>query len=205
MSSLSKNLTAQTKFNGQPMSVVSAINAIAALDEETYLTTSEAAIFLRRSVSQLERMRVDGTGPKYFQSKPKPGSKATNLTVLYKKAALRDYLENNTAADAMAHAVRNARTFSTLRDLADPCAFYVDLAGNVESLVDDNLLGIVIKRLGSDDITWLPPLEAASGRWTSLDAHRKFAERVDATLRGARSGVAAGLSATEIAEEIDGI
>ncbi|MFT5176638.1 MAG: hypothetical protein ACI8W7_004834 [Gammaproteobacteria bacterium] len=56
--------------------------------EHTFLTTGEAAHFLRLSPRTLERFRVDGTGPRY--TKAGPGLRAR---VLYKREDLVAWLE----------------------------------------------------------------------------------------------------------------
>jgi hypothetical protein len=56
-----------------------------------YLTTSEAARFVRLSPRTLERLRVQGTGPRYI--KAGPGKRAK---VLYRPADLREWLEATT-------------------------------------------------------------------------------------------------------------
>lgn len=53
-----------------------------------YMMTVEAAEYLRLSPRTLERMRVDGTGPKFH--KAGPGKRAR---VLYRRSDLREWLE----------------------------------------------------------------------------------------------------------------
>jgi hypothetical protein len=53
-----------------------------------YLTTVEAADFVRLSPRTLERLRVQGTGPRYI--KAGPGKRAK---VLYRIADLQEWLE----------------------------------------------------------------------------------------------------------------
>jgi len=57
---------------------------------DLYLTTVEAAAFLRLSPRTLERMRVEGNGPPYF--KAGPGKRAR---VLYRQADLITWLTDN--------------------------------------------------------------------------------------------------------------
>ena len=57
--------------------------------EHTFLTTSEAAHFLRLSGRTLERFRVEGTGPRY--TKAGPGVRAR---VLYRRSDLEDWLKS---------------------------------------------------------------------------------------------------------------
>lgn len=60
-----------------------------ASSEETFLTTLEAARLLRVAKSTLERMRVQGTGPRYF--KVGPGKRSR---VLYELEAIREWLKS---------------------------------------------------------------------------------------------------------------
>ena len=57
--------------------------------EHTFLTTNEAAHFLRLSGRTLERFRVEGTGPRY--TKAGPGVRAR---VLYRRSDLEDWLKS---------------------------------------------------------------------------------------------------------------
>lgn len=61
------------------------------LNEKLYLTTEEAAQFLRQAARTLERRRVDGTGPAYL--KAGPGKRAR---VLYRLSDLKAWLEGET-------------------------------------------------------------------------------------------------------------
>ncbi|MEL6227066.1 MAG: helix-turn-helix domain-containing protein [Pseudomonadota bacterium] len=56
-----------------------------------YLTTAEAAHYVRLSARSLERYRVDGTGPRYL--KAGPGKRAR---VFYRPADLDAWLEDRT-------------------------------------------------------------------------------------------------------------
>lgn len=187
---------------GKTISLAQVHEMLRALPDGAPLSTREAAIFLGYSVSQLERMRVAGTGPRYRQTPPEPGSKATNLHVAYKKVDLVEWDEKNTATSAMEHAKLHGRAFATLADVAQEAAFYVDSNGVIESMVENNTVGEAIDRLGSWDIQWLPIADACFRRWSDLAAHRELASKVDAVLSHARAGVAAGLEATEIGVEV---
>ena len=57
-------------------------------DNAVYLTTIEAARYLRLSTHTLERMRVDGSGPRFL--KAGPGLRAK---VLYKREDLEAWLQ----------------------------------------------------------------------------------------------------------------
>lgn len=61
------------------------------LPDTVMLTTMEAAIFLRSSVSKLESMRSNGSGPRYIQGGAK-GSRGANQPCLYEKGDLLTWL-----------------------------------------------------------------------------------------------------------------
>lgn len=50
------------------LSELSALERVYMLPNDAPLTSSEAALFMRLSLSTLERMRRDGSGPAYLQS-----------------------------------------------------------------------------------------------------------------------------------------
>jgi hypothetical protein len=56
-----------------------------------YLTTAEAAAFVRLSPRTLERLRVQGTGPRFIKA-----GKGKRARVLYKAADLQEWLEETT-------------------------------------------------------------------------------------------------------------
>lgn len=198
MPSASKSLMKPVNFNGQKMSTVDALNVLAALNPSMALTTSEAAIFLRASVSTLERWRTAGTGPEYSQALV-PGAKGTNQAITYKKQALIDWQEQNTVSSSkMAATLKGQMAFATIFDLAEVQAYYLDGDGNVESMVEDNMLGTVVERIGRWDIAWMPATEAAARTWLDLDKHREFAAQVGQVLKNALRASEEGVESTDI-------
>lgn len=188
-------------IRGKTVGVAQVHDMLQALPKGAPLSSREASIFLDCSVSQLERMRVAGTGPRYRQNPPEPGRKGTNLHVAYKKIDLIEWDEKNTASSAMEHAVKHGRAFVTIADVAQEAPFYVDATGAIESMVENNTVGKAIDRLGQWDIQWLPIVDACSREWIDLAAHGELAAKVDAVLSQARRAIAAGLEATEISLE----
>lgn len=188
----------EVKFRGQTLRKADVLEVLHALPDATWLSTSEAAIILDYSVSQMERMRVSGTGPRYRQSPPMPGSKGTNLAVHYRKLDLIGWSEKNTETSSIRHAQLHGRTFATLQDISEQVAFYVDESGAVESMVEENTVGTVLDRLGAWEIQWLTAAEACARPWSSLAAHRHFAGVVRNALSHAQGSIAAGLEATEL-------
>ena len=201
MANNSKVLMAPVKYNGQLMSALEAWQRIDALPDGFPLSTDEAALFLRCSISKMERMRRDGSGPVYIQA-GSSNAKGTNQTVTYLKKSLQDWLKGNTVSSSMEAAIRKGQTFATIFDLAEAMPFYVDAIGAVESPAEENTIDVVVERLGSWDLAWLTPVEAAARRWTSLDAHRKFAGQVQRVLSNMQSGISEALEATDIASMV---
>lgn len=193
-------LAEEIRFRGETLRRADVLRLISELPDDSNLTTSEAAVFLRRSVSKMERMRVDGNGPDYIQDERAPGSKATNLTVLYEKAAIKAWAKKNTASSAMEHAIKHKRTFSTLQDAVEEHAFYVDELGRVEGMVEDFTVGEVIDGLGKREIAWMPAIEGASRPWKSSAAHKEFAASLLDTLRASTRSIEQNVEGTEIGE-----
>ena len=63
----------------------------APLEPRRYLNSEEAARILRLSARTLERMRVEGSGPKYLKA-----GRGTRARVLYRPADLDQWLESRT-------------------------------------------------------------------------------------------------------------
>ncbi len=198
MSGLSKDLLAEVRYNGKMMKVVDVLDAIHSLHPATLLTTSEAAIFLRTSVTKMERLRKDGDGPAYIQGGGL-NAKGSNQTCLYEKGDLLAWVKGNKVSSSLEAAVRKGQTFATIFDLADHHAFYLAKDGSVESMVEENLLSTVVERIGQWDIIWLTPIEAASRRWSDLTRHQDFAAGVESVLSQASRGVQSGIESTDIA------
>lgn len=193
-------LAGEVKFRGEKLRRVDVLSLLSMLPDDALLTTSEAAVFLRRSVSKMERMRVDGNGPDYVQDSPAPGSKATNLAVLYEKSALRVWVKGQTASSAMEHAALQGRTFATLLDVVDEMAFYVDDQGRVEGAVEDFPVLEVVEGLGMRQIVWMPAAEACARLWTSLASHKELAAPMLATLSRTSRAIEQSLESTDLGE-----
>lgn len=192
----------EIKVRGEKLRRVDVLVLLTQLPDGALLTTSEAAVFLRRSVSKMERMRVDGNGPAYIQDPPPPGSKAMNLAVLYEVGALREWAKKNTASRAMEHAAMHGRTFATLMDAVEEMAFYVDEQGRVEGAVENFTVAEVIVGLGRRRIAWLPAVEGCSRPWKSLSAHKEFAEPILQALSNAKRAVEQSIESSDFEESI---
>lgn len=167
------------------------------LPDAAALTTSEAAVFLRSSVSALESMRSKGTGPTYIQGGGR-GSTGSNQKCLYEKADLLAWQRGNKVSSTVEAAVRKGQLFTTTLALAEVEAFWADAYGQIIGMVEAAPVSTVIARLGQFEIEWLPVVEAAARAWRDVPVHHKFADQVSSVLRQELQRVAAGLDASEI-------
>jgi hypothetical protein len=197
----SKALMKPVKYNGERMSALEAWKCIDALPPDFPLTTDEAALFLRRSISTMERMRRERSGPVYVQAGG-ADSKGTNQKVVYYKQALEEWNKANTVSNSMQAAIRKGQAFATIFDLADGLPFYIDPDGAVESMAEDNPIDLVVERLGGWNLMWLTPVEASTRRWSSLSAHKDFGRRVQDALTTMQAGIEQAYSDTELAESL---
>lgn len=186
---------------GKLMDIDDALIRLGALPDSATLTGSEAAIFLRISNTQIDRLRVSGQGPAYMQG-GSYGAKGTNQACTYHKRDLVVWQQSNKVTSAMQAAIKKGQTFATLFELAQPEAFYVDPIGNIEGMCERAHVATVVERLGRWDIAWMTPVEAASRPWSSLAAHQDFADEINVLLGRASSAVAAGVEATDIASSV---
>lgn len=176
------------------------LDRLHALPDAVALTTSEAAIFLRSSVSALESMRAKGTGPVYIQGGGR-GASGSNQRCLYEKADLLAWMRSNKVASTVEAAVRKGQLFATLANLVCAEAFWIDIHGQVIGMVEATQVAIVIERLGLYDIEWLPAADAAARTWSDPEGHRTLADNVTDVLRREIGCVGAGVESTELAAE----
>jgi hypothetical protein len=205
MSKPAKSVMGKVNYDGQKMSIVEVLNCLNALNDEVMLTTTEAAIFLRVSVTTMERWRrQDGVGPEYIQPGV-AGAKGTNQSCYYLKSALIAWQKKNTVTGSLAAAIRKVQTFSTIFDIAESLPYYLNPNGDVESRVENNTLGTVVERVGKTwEVVWMPATEACARRWSSLAAHKEIAEQVQKTLSDIQTGITNSVEATDIAESLKG-
>lgn len=192
-------MNSQTSLQ-EPLAHLDVLARLHQLPDAVALTTSEAAIFLRSSVSALESMRAKGTGPVYIQGGGR-GASGSNQKCLYEKADLLAWQRANKVASTVEAAVRKGQLFATLADLAYAEAFWIDHHGHVMGMVEMASVATVIERLGLYDIEWLPVSDAAARMWSDLADHRKLADAVSDTLSRELSCIAAGVESTELAAE----
>ena len=200
---MAQSLLAIVTYNGEQMKVVDVINVINALHPNALLTTTEVAIFLRSSVTYVERLRAKGNGPVYSQAAA-VGAKGTNQACFYEKADLLEWVQKNKVSSLKQAAIRKGQLFSSVVDLAGQEAFYITPDGVVESMVEENLLGTVVERIGQWDIAWMTPVEAAGRTWSDLPRHKEFASNVQRVLHKAIRAAEQGIEATDIRSSLAG-
>lgn len=168
------------------------------LPDTVALTTAEAAIFLRSSVSALESHRMKGTGPHYIQAGVKGAG--SNQKCLYLKGDLLAWHEANKISSTMEAALRKGQLFASLYGAINEEAFWIDEQERIVGMVEQASLHIVLERLGVFEIVWLPVIDAVSQQWADLAQHKGLAEQVSSVMRQQLDRVAAGVEATEIAQ-----
>lgn len=185
----------------EPLAQLDVLARLHALPDAVALTTSEAAVFLRSSVSALEAMRTAGTGPTYIQAGVK-GSRGSNQKCLYEKADLLAWQRANKISSTVEAAVRKGHLFTTLGDLGQPEAFWVDAHGQVVGMVEAASVSTVIERLGVFNIEWMRPADAAGRTWGNVAEHRAFGGALINILQQELNKIAAGFDASEIASAV---
>lgn len=186
---------------GVLMDMEDALIRLGTLPDSTTLTNSEAALFVRQSITQFDRLRASGKGPVYMQG-GSYGAKGTNQACTYLIKDLKDWQAGNKVSSPLEAAIRKGQTFSTIFELGQQEAFYVDPSGRVEGMCERTQVTTVVERIGQWDIAWMTPVEAASREWSSMSAHQPFAAEIQAVLAKAASSVAHGVAATDLGDGI---
>ena len=186
---------------GVLMDIEDVLIRLNALPDSTTLTSSEAALFLRQSITQFDRLRKSGQGPAYMQG-GSYGAKGTNQACTYHVKDLKAWQSGIKVASPLEAAIRKGQAFASIFELGQQEAFYVDPHGNVEAMCERMQVQTVIERLGQWEIVWMTPVEAASREWSDLTAHKSFAGEIQTVMGKAASGIAAGVDATDMAEGI---
>lgn len=165
---------------------LSDVERVHLLPDSVPLTSSEAALFLRISVSTLERMRRNGSGPVYSQS-GEVGAKGSNQKCVYLKADLQEYLKSRRVNSSMEAAVRKGQMggapsmrpmFGKLEDLGIKRAFHLNAKGQLEEDIESLPVDTVIARIGAWSIVWMNAVEAATAQWAWASKKRDFAQEV---------------------------
>ena len=192
---------------------------LAGMRDDTVLPEELAAIYLCVSVSELAELRkppkAAPSGKGAGDSKParlkmiKPireGAVGQNQKVVYKLAALREYLASNTVESSFEAALNSgmygfvamrAPFFAQLERRSDRGRAI--LVARAWDRLDPErpalLRGAIEGRLRA---VWLSPAEAASSRWASAPTHKAFAKAWLTALRAERQAVKAAIEGTEI-------
>lgn len=172
------------------------------LPDSAALTTSEAAVFLRSSVSALEAMRAKGTGPTYIQGGGK-GAAGFNQKCLYEKADLLAWQRANKVSSTVEAAVRKGQLFVSIYDLASLEPFWLDKRGQVVGMIEAEAVATVLVCLGLYDIEWLPVMDALGRSWSDAVRHQELASQASSLLQHALYRIDTGLKATEIAVSLN--
>lgn len=167
------------------------LEALHRLPDSVALTTDEAAIFLRCSVSTMERLRRDPSGPAYLQG-GKKGAKGVNQKCTYLKGELIKYQESLKVSSSMDAAVMRGQAYMpyanptpkrSLYDHSTKRPFYINKQKLIVGSIDDTSLGVILSRIGKFDIDWLNPIYAATRPWAAEPEHKLYADEVRKSLR----------------------
>ena len=171
---------------------LSILEALHRLPDSVALTPDEAAIFLRKSVTTLERMRKSGDGPDYVQG-GNTGSKGTNQKVTYIKSDLIDYQQRLKLSNSLSAAVRRGQAFvpfqdptpiHSLYDLTNKRPFHHN-KNNLMGCVIEQRINTILARLGNTPIVWLNPIHAATLTWTNDEVKSEYASGLRLALQHA--------------------
>lgn len=167
------------------------LDRLARLPDSALLTSSEAAVLLRISLSTLERKRRDGSGPVYCQT-GEVGAKGSNQKCVYMKADLDAFVMARRVGSSMEAAVRKGqmsgsgstrRAFTKLDDLCEKRAFYMDTRQRLDADIESLPIDTFIDRLGTWKIVWVTALEAIRAEWTWPSHRSAFASAVKPILQ----------------------
>ena len=180
------------------------LEILARLPNDIALTSAEASVFLRLSISTLERLRSSGSGPKYIQG-GRVGTKATNQKCMYRKQALIDWQMANELSDSMQAAMRKGQTFVSLSDLLIPVPVWRDPQGALGGLVDKTPIDTCMERIGVWDIEWIPAHEAACEIWNNLTEHRSFSSQIQKVMNRELHRIQQAEEGTELSGEMTNV
>ena len=147
------------------LSLLQASAAIAALPDDTLLTTDEAAIFLRQGKRTLEQWRQGAAGPRYRQGGVE-GAKGVNQKVTYKLGDLKAWNDGNAVSSNIEAAIRKGQlsAFSTLGQAFDEHPFWMSKNGLLGLCASDSGAEF-LEKLGKLEVVWLSIDEALSLDW----------------------------------------
>lgn len=140
-----------------------AVAIIAKLPDDTPLTTEEAAIFLRKSKSFLEKARrpdAKNPGPRYVQGGSSK-SEGVNQKVVYLKKDLVAWLEGSSRDNIFDAMSDRGQLMRFVGNLDGKSAFWTTPDGALDGEVDKTEVEEFIRRIGKGQVRWLLPEEAA--------------------------------------------
>ncbi len=151
-----------------------AVAIIAKLPDDTPLTTEEAAIFIRKSKSFLEKARrpdAKNPGPRYVQGGSEK-SEGVNQKVVYFKKDLVAWLEGGVRENTLQAMTDRGQMMRFVGSLDGKSAFWTTPDGALDGEVDKTDVDEFIRRIGKGQVRWLLPEEAAfmGGQGISLSS-----------------------------------
>jgi hypothetical protein len=139
-----------------------ALEILQRLPDSTPLAVEEAALFIRRSPSWLEKSRrLDASepGPRYLQGgDPK---RKSNHKVLYFKKDLVDWLEGR--SNCLTNLFEGATAARIMEPFEGCDPFWLDASGSIAGNVEESEIDEFVERIadkGNWRIDWLPAEEA---------------------------------------------
>lgn len=157
-----------------------ALEILMRLPDDTALLTEEAAVVLRLSVRQLERMRSPNSlakGPKY-QQPVSEGAVGRNQKITYLIRDLKQWQREQTIGSSHEAALKAGRYFATLSDVAEEKAFWRTPEGKMAGLVDETSVEMFIARIGNWTIEWMAATDAVGEDWQSLASLKALASDI---------------------------
>ncbi len=157
-----------------------ALEILMRLPDDTALLTEEAAVVLRISVRQLERMRSPDSlvkGPKYQQAVGE-GAKGRNQKLTYLIRDLKEWQREQTIGGSHEAALKAGRYFVSLLDIAEEKAFWRNPEGKIAGLVDETSVEMFVARLGNWTIEWMAATDAVGEDWQSLASLKALASEI---------------------------
>lgn len=148
------------------INLIEAASRIASLHDDTLLTPSEAAVFLKSSSRTLERWRAEGFGPKFR----KPNDAGPNQKVTYRLGDLKIW-SHGTIQNFITEGLFN----NALPNMYEPQPYWT--APNGKGLIGriyDDTEDEFFSRLHQSEVIWITPAEALETCWLDEASQEKL-------------------------------
>lgn len=162
------------------LDVFDVIDRIARLSDDVALTTEEAALFIRKSVTSIERMRTNGSGPAYIQGGGK-SARGTNQKITYRLGALRAWRIENEVSSSMEAAVHRGMAFCSIWDAKIRVPFW-SLGGKICGRVLDDTPDEYLYHREHLKIIWISSAKAVFRSWAVPEKHRMLVDAYKSAL-----------------------